>query len=329
MVITKPEYFDRFQCLASRCPDSCCQQWQVSVDPESAESYLALPGPLGQRLRQVLRQTEEGWVMELDQGRCPMWRQDGLCRIQAELGHQGLSQVCQQFPRLTHDYGDFVELGLELSCPEAAKYILQPVPAAFVTERRPGGQGDYDWEAMALLLESRANALALLSPETGPVGQQLGLLLLYGCQVQCALDEGELPPWDTEAAKETLADMAKPGDMGQILSFFADLDILTPQWARMLQSPAPTGWVPGHLALARYLVQRYWLQAVSDYDLYSRVKFILVSCLLVRHLGGDLIETAQRYSKEIENSWDNLDAILDAAYRHPAFTDDKLLGLLK
>ncbi len=73
---------------------------------------------------------------------------------------------------------------------------------------------------------------------------------------------------------------------------------------------------------------RYWLQAVSDYDLYSRVKFCILACLLVRHLGGDIFRTAQLFSKEIENDADNVDAILDAAYTHPAFTDDKLLGML-
>ena len=80
--------------------------------------------------------------------------------------------------------------------------------------------------------------------------------------------------------------------------------------------------------MAGYLIQRYWLQAVSDYDLYCRVKFMAIACLLVRHLGGDICRTAQLFSKEIENSADNVDAILDAAYAHPAFTDDKLLGLL-
>ena len=55
---------------------------------------------------------------------------------------------------------------------------------------------------------------------------------------------------------------------------------------------------------------------------------IIISCLLVRALGGDTIETAQLYSKEIENDADNIDAILDGAYAHPALTDTALLGLL-
>ena len=75
-------------------------------------------------------------------------------------------------------------------------------------------------------------------------------------------------------------------------------------------------------------MERYWLQAVSDYDLACRVKFCIASCILIRQLGGNLPETAQAYSKEIENSADNVEAILDGAYGHPAFTDDKILGLL-
>ena len=97
----------------------------------------------------------------------------------------------------------------------------------------------------------------------------------------------------------------------------------------MLSSGQPGPWLPEHRAMAGYLVRRYWLQAVSDYDLACRVKFIVIACLLVRHLGGDAVRTAQLFSKEIENNIDNVDAILDAAYSHPAFTDAALLDLLR
>ena len=67
---------------------------------------------------------------------------------------------------------------------------------------------------------------------------------------------------------------------------------------------------------------------MSDYDLYGRVKFMVISATLLRLLGGDFRETAQLFSKEIENDAENLDAILDAAYDSPIFTDAKLLGML-
>ncbi|MBQ6720359.1 MAG: flagellin lysine-N-methylase [Oscillospiraceae bacterium] len=329
MRITKPSYFDDFHCIASRCPDSCCKEWDVQVDPEAAALYRSLPGPLGDRLREVL-QTEDGeTVMTIVDGRCPMWRSDGLCRIQAELGEQALCRTCREFPRLTHDYGDFLERQLELSCPEAARILLTAPYAPPVTEEVPGGsEAEYDGEAMAVLKQTRQAALALLSDPLRSAREVLALLLLYGCQAQEALDGGEALSFDAEAALETIREFARPGSIREVLDFFSGLEILTPQWNARLQD-IPSGQMPETVrALARYLVERYWLQAVSDYDLACRVKFILISCLVVCALGGDFIATAQLFSKEIENNYDNVEAILDAAYTSPIFTDDKLLGML-
>ena len=130
MEIRRPAYFDDFRCLAGSCPDSCCKEWDVLIDEDTAKEYLAMPGPLGERLRQVMYE-EDGqhyFAIQSDR-RCPMWRDDGLCRIQAEAGEQALCNTCRDFPRLTHDYGNFIERGLELSCPEAARLILS-APAA-------------------------------------------------------------------------------------------------------------------------------------------------------------------------------------------------------
>ena len=48
----------------------------------------------------------------------------GLCSLQSAFGEKALSKVCREFPRLSHDYGHYMELGLELSCPEAARLML-------------------------------------------------------------------------------------------------------------------------------------------------------------------------------------------------------------
>ena len=329
MLIFKPYYFDQFRCIADQCPDSCCKEWDVQVDPDAAAYYRSLPGVLGDRLREVLREEDGETLMTIMDGRCPMWRQDGLCRIQAELGEAALCKTCREFPRLTHDYGDFMEYGLELSCPEAARFILNAEHQPLLMEEVPGSvEGEYDGEAMAVLRSTREKALALLSSPSVPVGRTLVQFLLYGCQAQAELDGAEEMPFDIPSAMETARELAKPGQVQPMLDFFLELELLTAQWESLLHTPSPSPWEQAHLALARYLVQRYWLQAVSDYDLYSRVKMIVISCLLVKTLGGDLLQTAQLFSKEIENDADNVDSLLDAAYAHPAFTDDKLLYLL-
>ena len=224
MFITKPDYFDRFRCIAGACPDSCCKEWDVQIDGTSAEYYRTLPGQLGDRLREVLRDEDGETVMTIIDGRCPMWREDGLCRIQAELGESALCKTCREFPRLTHDYGDFVELGLELSCPEAAKFILSALPGAPVTTEFPGGEEpEYDVEAMALLKATRRNMLAILSDTSRPVGETLAQGLLYGYQAQAELDGGECQPFDADAALSEVRNLAKPGDSQEILDFFSGL----------------------------------------------------------------------------------------------------------
>lgn len=324
----KPSYFDSFHCIAGACPDSCCKEWDIQVDEQSAAFYRSLPGALGVRLRQVLRTENGETIMSIESGRCPMWREDGLCRIQAELGEAALCETCRDFPRLTHDYGDFQELGLELSCPEAARLILENIDHTETLSQVPGDEApEYDAEAMDVLLRTRKVARSILTG-TRPVGETLSLLLLYGYQAQAELDGDDQASFDEGSSLEEAVSFASGGDWTAIVDFFKTLEILTPEWAQRLCAITPAPWQPEHLALARYFVDRYWLQAVSDYDLVCRVKLVIISCLMIKALGGDLHRTAQLYSKEIENDVDNIDALLDAAYTSPAFTDAALLSLL-
>lgn len=325
MKVCYPVYFHRFHCIAGSCPDSCCKEWDVQVDACAAKYYRALPGPLGQRLRAVMALQEDGSaIMMNENGRCPMWRDDGLCRIQAELGEDALCQVCREFPRLTHDYGTFIEYGLELSCPEAAKYILSDLDFKLDSTTLPGDAlPQYDTEAMDVLLRTREQAIAILRDPRRSIPEALALLLLYGYHAQEELDGAEASDF-----VPSIPAIDSAGNAEAICAFFRELEILTPAWQQLLDRPERGEWTSAHRSLAGYLVRRYWLQAVSDYDLVCRVKFIVASCLLVRNLGSDVLRTAQLFSKEIENNADNVDAILDGAYCHEALTDINLLACL-
>lgn len=328
MKIFKPEYYDRFQCLAGKCPDSCCKEWDVQVDGDSLRRYEGLEGELGTAVRKALREVEGETQIAMVEGRCPLWREDGLCRIQAELGEEGLCQVCRDYPRIRQDYGDFRELGLEMSCPEAARLILNAKGASLTEEQvyMDGEPGEYDRGAMEILRRSRERVLEIFSNEDRPIGESLALGMLYGYKVQEVLDGGQWEGFQEDL--EGVREMARPGDMEGIFGFFRGLEILTPEWKKLLEGPVAGQWKKEHLAMARYLTQRYWLQAVADGDLYGRVKLLVIACLVVKHLGAEVYRGAQLFSKEIENDRDNVDAILDGAYTEGAFRDDGLLGLL-
>lgn len=330
MEVFYPKYYEHFSCIASACPDSCCKEWSVDVDAQSAAYYRALPGSLGDRLRQVLHDTDDGTIMTIENGRCPMWRQDGLCQIQKELGHDALCKVCRDFPRLSHNYGDFTELGLELSCPEAARLILSDDNHYWVRATRSGSDApEYDPEVMATLRHSRNAFEQFLDATTLPFPHILAVLLLYAYDVQAEIDGGSPAVLTWEKNLTEAQHFAKRGDVQSIYDFFLGLEILTPQWAALLKAPSgQLCWTFQHKALLRYFIGRYWLQAIADYDFVCRAKFAIISCLLIGLIGGNITQTAQLFSKEIENDPDNVEAILDAAYTAAAFTDLNLLGLL-
>ena len=330
MLLRYPAYFKDFHCLAGACPDSCCKEWDVLVDEDTAAYYLSWPDQLGKDIRSHLRRSDDGdWFFTITEGRCPMWRQDGLCRIQAEVDHAALCQTCQDFPRLTHDYGNFVERGLELSCPEAARLIFSGNGQWVETHNHGAQEPEYDPQDMRILLETREEMLNILRDTTRPIKETLALALLYGYRAQDRLDGAEEVLFVSEEELAFGKTVARQGDPQLLKGFYLGLEILTDRWRQRLENPASEPNWDDHLRiLARYGVERYWLQAISDFDLVGRVKMVVAACILVAHLGGDLVQTSQLYAKEIENNEDNVEAILDGAYSHPALTDDKLLGLL-
>ena len=329
MELITPAYYSQFHCIASACPDSCCKEWSVDVDEEAAARYRALPGPLGDRLRQVLVDTEYGAMMQIEDGRCPMWRQDGLCRIQAEMGHEALCQVCRDFPRLRHDYGDVVEIGLELSCPEAARLILGCETDEVTVSQVSGGEPAEDPDALSILRRTRDAALSFLESKAYPLPQALAILLLYGHEAQAELDGADAARLEPAQMLAEAAKYAQPGSIVPMFQFFSQLEILTEPWRQLLAQPDDRPvWSEVLRRFLRYMIRRYWLQAVSDYDLICRVKFMISACLLLSYIPGDTAQNAQLFSKEIENDPDNVESLLDAAYTSPAFTDTLLLGLL-
>lgn len=328
ILIRKAAYFDEFRCIGGSCPDSCCKEWDVQVDGESAARYRRLPGALGDKLRSVLKDVDGETLMQAEKGHCPMWREDGLCRIQAELGEQALCHTCREFPRIRHDYGDFVELGLELSCPEAAKLILRRHDGFVSLEQSGEESGDYDREVMDILLKSREELRLILNDDKYKIPERFAIALMHAYHVQALLDGEDMEDFDRAAALEQAESFAAEGSEAYVLSFFSELEILSPQWAAQLSKPAGDVWRREHILLAEYFMDRYWLQTVSDLDLVCRAKFMLISCLVVKLIGGDIFVTAQRYCKEIENNMDNVEALLDTAYSCPALTDNRLLGLL-
>ncbi len=324
-----PNYYPHFVCLAGACPYTCCADWEVVVDDETAARWAALEGPLGRRLQECLAEDGDGdriIALEPD-GRCPLLQADGLCSLQRERGHDALCRTCREYPRLRQEYDTFTEHGLSLSCPAAAALILQATNDGWIETGEPEtAPPDYDPALMALLQQTRGPLLVLLRDESRPVGERLALALLYAYAVQEALEGGTV---DFNPARELASLPApQPRDFASMLEFHRSLEILTPRWAQALAAAGPLGvWPAETPALAAYYVNRYWLQAVSDRDVIWRTKQMLAACLMARALPGAAYIVL--YSREVEHDGDNVDRIWEAVDSDPAWADLALLDWLR
>ena len=77
-----PDFYRRFRCIANRCEDSCCKDWDIDIDSATEAFYQTVQGSLGDKLRCKLVTDEYGErVFKTENGRCPFWNDDMLCDI--------------------------------------------------------------------------------------------------------------------------------------------------------------------------------------------------------------------------------------------------------
>ncbi len=113
----------KFKCLNSDCKDSCCYGWQIALDEETAERYKEVPGLYGRHLRGRLKKTDPP-VFRRVFGACPFLNCDKLCQFQQNGEEELMPRVCRYFPRHVVKMGDRMESTLLLSCPPAARLLV-------------------------------------------------------------------------------------------------------------------------------------------------------------------------------------------------------------
>lgn len=125
MKIRVPMYFKEFKCIASQCEDTCCAGWGIVIDEETYNYYKKIDGEFGERLRSEIVNDGEENIFKLKGKNCPFLNKDKLCDIYKEIGEEGLCYTCKQYPRFLEEFGGLREIGIALSCPEAARIILK------------------------------------------------------------------------------------------------------------------------------------------------------------------------------------------------------------
>ncbi|MBM6948138.1 flagellin lysine-N-methylase [Mordavella massiliensis] len=216
MRYVRPSYYDAFRCAADACPSTCCEGWQIVIDAQSLKRYRDYTGDFGRRMQGCVS-WEEGVFRQRD-GRCAMLDDSGLCDLIREKGEEALCETCRQYPRHVEEFENVREYSLSLSCPVAARMILEETgPFSLLTEDTPEEEcfeEGFDLLLYTRLADAREVLFALLQKRELPFEKRGEICLAFAGDLQECLEAGDYSGMDEEIRRMQEA-AEKPGISGQ------------------------------------------------------------------------------------------------------------------
>lgn len=296
MILKTPSFYKDFKCIAGDCPDSCCQGWEVDADDASLDYYKTLTGDIRSRIDSVLDKDEFGnTIFKLaDKKRCPFLNNENLCDMHIAIGGEHTPYTCRMFPRFINDFGGTREMGVSFSCPVASDMMFDLTETmGFVSEINdlPPELNEIDAQTYFYLSKAREKAFSIVQDRSLPIRQRLVKLLDFGVEIQQDLEEYNEGDNDVD-----------------FFDVFRNPELINPQWLDRVEKGKikPVSDEIFNENIASYFIFRYFLTAVHDYDVLSKIKMAVVGVLIVTYFGEDSW-TIHLWSKETEHSQYNMD----------------------
>ena len=336
MKSTCHEFYNKFKCIADKCPDSCCKEWDVVVDDDSYIKYKNAGGEIGDRLRRVMTVDSDGdRIFTLCNNRCPFWNEEMLCDIYIELGEDSLCETCSRFPRIVLDYSAFEEKILSLACPEALRLMLEKgamQKIVTIDNQKNPEPCDYDTEVMELLINARKKIFAVLNDDKNSIFDCLNSMYKICLEVQSQLDDAEY------ILQAEISEEGFITDYKSTVDLLLRLDIMTDEWRNLLENAR--GYTPDerdftefksficdyeyeYKNLMYYYTFRYFLNSIDSLDVlkYFNLTLLAVKSAYALHLyefakGHTLLQEQRHrifglYSKEVEHSYENIEFLTE------------------
>lgn len=196
MKIRVPEYFKEFKCIASECEDTCCAGWGIVIDDDTYKKYKNVKGSFGERLKDEIVHDGGENIFVLKGNNCPFLNEDKLCDIYNELGEEGLCYTCRQYPRYTEEFGSLREVGISLSCPEAARIILRDSKKAMFeleeNDEQVTSYNDINAKLYIELMQCRNIIFNILQDRSFNLNERSSIVLYFAKEIQDKIDNSEI-----------------------------------------------------------------------------------------------------------------------------------------
>lgn len=318
MEYTYPDYYKNFKCIGGECEDNCCAAgWQITIDDESLEKYETMEGEIGVRLRNSI--DWENGMFEQFEHKCALLNENGLCDVYCDAGEDKMCILCQRYPRHYEEFENVREISLSVSCPEAAKIVLEnrgKVGFYTETDEEEEEYEDFDYLMYTKLLDIREILLDVLHERKGSVAHRISKLLDIVHGIQGLIDNDEIFGIDEQeqrAVTEQINYRRYTGKMKLRQEYMAEmmqnlhrLEVLRPTWTDFIREVQSILYVYldaeeyGKLCeefdsfygermqeyeqLMSYFIYTYFCGAVYDYEVESKLRFGIAAVLIIHEM---------------------------------------------
>lgn len=350
MLYTVPDYYDKFYCLADKCPASCCEGWEIIIDKNSLKEYASIEGPFGNRLKNSV-DWKEGIFKQYNK-RCAFLNEKNLCDIHMEVGEEMMCDTCRTYPKHIEEYDNEREISLALSCPVAAKLILKNESTVkfITTEDDTEGPEDKDFDIFlySALIESRKVIIEILQNRDENIYVRMAKVLNLSNEIQEKINNDnifgiedilDIYKFDKTSYDRNLKIVLNKDKILYILSLLDELEKLDDNWVRdvykwkkviedFLDEDIKTSVVSESELeqMAVYFVFVYFCTSVYDYDVLSKIKMAVISTLIWEN-----ICRAESFIQSSNNEIDKLSEgkKLELAWRYSRELEHSDLNLAK
>lgn len=383
MKIRKPDYFDKFECIADKCEDTCCAGWGIVIDEESYKNYLSVQGKFGEELRSKIVNEDNENIFVLKGDKCSFLNEDNLCDIYSNLGGDSLCYTCRQYPRYLEEFGSLREIGISLSCPEAARIILRSSKRVIFelseNDEEVNNYNDINPTLYISLMQCRKVAFDILQNRNLDLNIRCSLVLIFANEIQEKIDLNDIKSIknikDKYLDEEFIAKIIKNlqtykgkeykkyNNMKEILNVFKDLKHIKPNDILGIEDTLRYFWQSDtdkeiYLSFHKkfdehykeknyhfeqilvYYIFRYFMKSVFDYDVLAKIKFAVISYIMIKELAvvrflenrefkeEDMVDIAHTYSKDIEHLEENIENLEMLFETNEVFNIENLLTVM-
>ena len=254
MRYVKPYYYNDFKCIANKCPDTCCAGWQIVIDDETLEKYSNEKDEFSYRLKNSIDWGEG--VFFQNNGRCAMLNDNNLCDLVTAKGEVGLCRTCHMYPRHIEEFEGVREYSLSLSCPVAARIILEDTnKLVFDIEENEDIDPleeefeDFDFFMYTQLEQARDVIFEIIQNRDLSVDMRMSYIMDMARKFQNAVDDQEVyrmeeiadeyKPWEGKILQasdiEQISDNIRFEKVKSAYELFKELEVLRQDWPEIIE----------------------------------------------------------------------------------------------